>query len=194
MVLGQDERLSEAVRTDFQRSGLAHLLAVSGQNVVLLAMLALGGGMVAGIGLRARLAVALALVVVYVPLAGGGPSIQRAGVMGGAGLVAALAGRPASRWYALGLAAAATLALNPRVSGEPGWQLSFAAVVGLLALVPRWREGLRRAAAARAGRGRRGGDRGRDGRDRAADGASTSSRSRSPRCRPTSPPRPRSRR
>jgi competence protein ComEC len=145
MVLGQDERLSEAVRTDFQRSGLAHLLAVSGQNVVLLAMLAVGAGMVAGIGLRARLAVALALVVVYVPLAGGGPSIQRAGVMGGAGLVAALAGRPASRWYALGLAAAATLALNPRVSGEPGWQLSFAAVVGLLALVPRWREGLRRA-------------------------------------------------
>src|SRR4051794_6312225 len=145
MVLGQDERLSQVVRTEFQRSGLAHILAVSGQNVVLLAMLALAAGMVAGIGLRARLAVALVLVVVYVPLAGGGPSIQRAGVMGGAGLVAALAGRPASRWYALGLAAAATLALNPRVSGEPGWQLSFAAVVGLLALVPRWREGLRRA-------------------------------------------------
>ena len=120
MVLGQDERLSEAVRTDFQRSGLAHLLAVSGQNVVLLAMLALAAGMVAGLGLRARLAVALALVVVYVPLAGGGPSIQRAGVMGGAGLVAALAGRPASRWYALGLAAAATLALNPRVVGRAG--------------------------------------------------------------------------
>jgi competence protein ComEC len=145
MVLGQDERLTEEVRTDFQRSGLAHLLAVSGQNVVLLAMLALGVGMVGGLPLRARLALALALVVVYVPLAGGGPSIQRAGVMGGAGLVAALAGRPASRWYALGLAVVLTLALNPRASGEVGWQLSFAAVVGLLALAPRWREGLRRA-------------------------------------------------
>ncbi|HYI20057.1 MAG TPA: ComEC/Rec2 family competence protein [Solirubrobacteraceae bacterium] len=145
MVLGQDERLSEAVRTDFERSGLAHLLAVSGQNVVLLAMLVLAVGMLTGLGLRARLAAALGLVVLYVPLAGGGPSIQRAGVMGGAGLVAALAGRPASRWYALGLAAVFTLALNPRASGEPGWQLSFAAVVGLLALVPRWREGLRRA-------------------------------------------------
>ena len=145
MVLGQDERLTEAVRTDFQRSGLAHLLAVSGQNVVLLAMLALGAGMVAGLPLRTRLAVALALVVLYVPLAGGGPSIQRAGVMGGAGLVAALAGRPASRWYAVGLAVVVTLALNPRASGEVGWQLSFAAVVGLLALAPRWREALRRA-------------------------------------------------
>ena len=145
MVLGQDERLGEDVRTEFQRSGLAHLLAVSGQNVVLLAMLALGIGMAVGLRLRARLALALALVLVYVPLAGGGPSIQRAGVMGAAGLVAALAGRPASRWYALGLAAVVTLALNPRASGEVGWQLSFAAVVGLLALAPRWREALRRA-------------------------------------------------
>jgi competence protein ComEC len=144
MVLGQDERLGEAVRTDFQRSGLAHLLAVSGQNVVLLATLVLGLGTLAGLDLRARLGAALLLVALYVPLAGGGPSIQRAGVMGGAGLVAALAGRPSSRWYALGLAAAVTLALNPRAAGEPGWQLSFAAVAGLLALVPRLRAALRR--------------------------------------------------
>jgi competence protein ComEC len=95
-----------------------------------------------GLGLRARLLTALALVSLYVPLTGAGPSIQRAGVMGAAGLVAALAGRPASRWYALGLAAAVTLGLNPHAAGEPGWQLSFAAVAGLMALVPSWRRRL----------------------------------------------------
>ena len=95
-----------------------------------------------GIGLRARLVLALALVAFYVPLTGAGPSIQRAGVMGAAGLVAALAGRPAHRWYALGLAALVTLALNPRASGEPGWQLSFAAVIALLALGPPLRSAL----------------------------------------------------
>jgi competence protein ComEC len=145
MVLGQDERLSEDVRDDFKRSGLAHVLAVSGQNVMLLAILVLAAGAVAGIGLQARLVIALALVAFYVPLTGAGPSIQRAGVMGAAGLVAALAGRPAHRWYALGLAAAVTLALNPRASGEPGWQLSFAAVVALLALAPPLRASLARA-------------------------------------------------
>jgi competence protein ComEC len=134
MVLGEDDRLDEEVRDDFQRSGLAHLLAVSGQNVVLLCILVLGGCALMGVPLRLRLLLALASVVAYVPLAGGGPSIQRAGVMGAAGLVAALAGRPASRWYALGLAAAATLALNPRSASDPGWQLSFAAVLSLLAL------------------------------------------------------------
>src|SRR5215203_6032895 len=112
------------------------LLAVSGQNVMLLCLLVLAVGAATGLPLRSRLVAAVLLVALYVPLAGGGPSIQRAGVMGIAGLVAALAGRPASRWYALGLAAAVTLALNPLAAGEPGWQLSFAAVAGLLALAP----------------------------------------------------------
>src|SRR4051812_32744214 len=132
MVLGEDERLSDSVRDDFQRSGLAHILAVSGQNVMLLAILVLFAGSLTGLPLRPRLLLAVALIAVYVPLAGGGPSIQRAGVMGIAGLVAALAGQPAQRWYALGLAAAVTLAINPRSAGEPGWQLSFAAVAALL--------------------------------------------------------------
>jgi competence protein ComEC len=134
MVLGEDEALADGVRTDFRRSGLAHILAVSGQNVMLLAALVLGIGAVMGLPLRPRLCLALVLVALYVPLAGAGPSIQRAGAMGAAALVATLAGRPGSRWYALLLAAAATLALNPRVSGEPGWQLSFAAVLAMLVL------------------------------------------------------------
>jgi competence protein ComEC len=56
--------------------------------------------------------------------------------MGAAGLVALAASRPASASYALLLAAAATLAANPRVAGDPGWQLSFAAVAGILAARP----------------------------------------------------------
>jgi competence protein ComEC len=142
MVLGEDERLAEPVREDFRRSGLAHLLAASGQNVMLLAALALPLLAALGLGLRARLTGALLLVAAYVPLAGAGPSIQRAGVMGGAGLLAALAGRPASRAYALLLAAAATLVLNPRAAGDPGWQLSFAAVVAILLLAGRIRDAL----------------------------------------------------
>jgi len=136
MVLGQDDAIEEPVREEFRRSGLSHLLAASGQNVMLLAILAIAAAGALGAGLRVRLLVAMALIALYIPLAGGGPSIQRAGVMGVAGLVAALAGRPASRWYAVLLAAAATLAVNPRASGEPGWQLSFAAVIALLALSP----------------------------------------------------------
>jgi competence protein ComEC len=146
MVLGQDEAIETALRDDFRDSGLAHLLAVSGQNVMLLAALALPALMLAGLGLRARLAALVALIALYVPLAGAGPSLQRAGVMGIAGIVAMAASRPASRSYALLLAAAVTLAWNPRAWTDPGWQLSFAAVAGILAIGVPLSRGLRRMA------------------------------------------------
>jgi competence protein ComEC len=148
MVLGQDEDIDTALRDDFRDSGLAHLLAVSGQNVMLLAALALPGLALAGLGLRARLAALVALIALYVPLAGAGPSLQRAGVMGVAGIAAMAASRPASRSYALLLAAAVTLAWNPRAWTDPGWQLSFAAVVGILAIGVPMSRGLRRVAEA----------------------------------------------
>jgi len=144
MVLGQDEALSERMRDDFQTSGLSHLVAASGQNVMLLCALVFGLSALVGLPLRSRLLLALALIALYVPLAGAGPSIQRAGVMGAAGVTAALAGRPASRWYALLLAAAATLAINPRAAEEVGWQLSFAAVVAIMMLAAPLGERLRR--------------------------------------------------
>ena len=147
MVLGQDEAIAEGVREDFRASGLAHLLAVSGQNVMLLVALALPLLAVAGLGPRGRGVLLLGLVALYVPLAGAGPSLQRAGVMGAAGIAAMTLSRPASRWYALLLAATATLALNPRAWEDPGWQLSFAAVVGILCLGVPLARALTRAAA-----------------------------------------------
>lgn len=134
MVLGEDEQIDESTRQDWRDSGLAHLLAVSGQNVMLLVALALPLLALARVGPRARGAALLVLVALYVPLAGAGPSLQRAGVMGVAGIAAMTLSRPASRWYALLLAAVVTLALNPRAGGDPGWQLSFVAVAGILAV------------------------------------------------------------
>ena len=131
-VLGEDDRIDHRTREDFQRSNLTHLLAVSGENVILLCVLAWPLLAVLGLTLRARLIGALCLIAIYVPVTGAGPSIQRAGVMGAAGLIAALADRPRSRWYAVLLAVAVTLAINPRADGDVGWQLSFAAVVGIL--------------------------------------------------------------
>jgi competence protein ComEC len=153
-VLGQDDRIPDDVRDDFRRSGLAHVLAVSGQNVMLLAILATPLLALAGVPLRTRLITIALIIAVYVPVAGAGASIQRAGVMGVAGVVASLASRPTARWYALGLAAAVTLAIDPRATADIGWQLSFCAVAGLLILAPslirllaRDRGGIRRALA-----------------------------------------------
>ncbi|HEX2392569.1 MAG TPA: ComEC/Rec2 family competence protein [Solirubrobacterales bacterium] len=149
-VLGEDEGVDERTAEDFRRAGLSHLLAVSGENVTLLALLALPLLGALRIPLRERLVWVLGLIAVYVPLAGAGPSIQRAAVMGAAGLLATLAGRRGSRLYALGLALLVTLAIDPGVAADVGWQLSFAAVLGILLLA----SPLREAIAARLGTGR----------------------------------------
>jgi competence protein ComEC len=148
-VLGEDGALDSRTTEDFRRSGLSHLLAVSGENVTLLALLAMPLLGALGIPLRERLAWVLGAIAVYVPLTGAGPSIQRAGVMGAVGLLATLGGRRSSRLHALALAALLTLAIDPGVGADVGWQLSFAAVLGiLLAASP-----LRRAICARIGSG-----------------------------------------
>lgn len=133
-VLGEDERVDDRTVEDFRRSGLSHLLAVSGQNVALLALLAMPLLAAFGIPLGTRLVWILGAIVVYVPLAGAGPSIVRAGVMGALSVLATLAGRRASRLYGLLVAAVVTLAIDSRLAADVGWQLSFAAVLGILAL------------------------------------------------------------
>ncbi len=146
-VLGEDERIDPATEEDFRRAGLTHLLAVSGQNVALLALLAMPLLAALGMPLRTRLLWVLGLIALYVPLAGAGPSIQRAGVMGALSVLATLAGRRSSRLYALAVAATVTLAIDPGIGSDVGWQLSFAAVLGILALA----QPLRRWIAARSG-------------------------------------------
>ena len=168
MVLGADEDIPAAMSDDFKDSGLAHVLAVSGQNVALLAALAWPLLAAAGLGRRGRLVGVAVLIALYVPVTGAGPSILRAGVMGLAAVVAAFAGRPASRWYALLLAAALTLACDPRA-----WQdVGLAAQLRgrgrhLRARAPARRRDARAARAAPHGRCA---DRGGDARHRSADG------------------------
>jgi len=148
-VLGEDEEVDAVTVEDFRRAGLSHLLAVSGQNVGLLALLVMPPLAALGMPLRVRLAWVLGAIVVYVPLAGAGPSIVRAGVMGGLTVLATLAGRRSSRLFGLAAAAIVTLAIDPRVAADVGWQLSFAAVVGIVALATP----LRRALGGRGWRG-----------------------------------------
>ncbi len=141
-VLGDDDELDQGTKEDFIRAGLSHLTAVSGENVTLLALLAMPFLAMFGVPLRERLLWTIALIAVYVPLAGSGPSIQRAGIMGAVGLLATLQGRRTSRLYALALAAVVTIAIDPSVAGNVGWQLSFAAVLGILLLASPIREWL----------------------------------------------------
>ena len=136
IVLGEDEGLSSELRESFRASGLYHLLAVSGQNVALLA-----GGVLALAWLLAvpRLVaegVILVAIAAYVVAVGWQPSVVRAGIAGALASLAWLASRQRDRWYCLLLGAAVLLAWNPYSLLEPGFQLSFLAVAAIFVAVP----------------------------------------------------------
>ena len=103
-------------------------------TVVAIAALAL----LRALGLRRRAAVAgaAAVMAAYCLACEGGASVARAGVVGGLGLAAELRSAPRERWYLLLAGLALLLAHQPRAIGDPGLQLSFAAVVGLFAIAP----------------------------------------------------------
>jgi competence protein ComEC len=137
IVLGDTAALSPGLRKDFQASGLYHLLAVSGQNVVLVAAGALILAWLAGVSRWIGELGALAGIACYVLAVGPQPSVIRAGIAGSLASLAWLSGRLRDAWYALLLAAIALLAWNPYLVYDPGFQLSFAAVGAIFTVVPR---------------------------------------------------------
>src|SRR5438067_4278033 len=144
VVLGDEQALSANLRDRFRASGLYHLLAVSGQNVALVAAGALMLAWLLGIPRWLGQLGALVSIGGYVLAVGPQPSVLRAGVGGALGSLAWLTARSTDRWYFLLLGGLALLAWNPYAVFDAGFQLSFAAVVAIFLLAPRianWLEG-----------------------------------------------------
>jgi competence protein ComEC len=137
VVLGDEQSLSETLRQRFRASGLYHLLAVSGQNVALVAGGALALAWLLGLPRWLGQLGALAAIAGYVLAVGAQPSVVRAGVSGALVSLAWLAAREADRWHFCLLGALALLAWNPYTLLDPGFQLSFAAVLAIFVAVPR---------------------------------------------------------
>lgn len=118
------------------RSGLFHLVALSGLHVALL--LVLLSGVAHGFGLHPALrdSAGIALALLYGLLAGPVPSMGRAVLMGLLFLLARLADRPSPGLWAWSLSLAGLLLYDPRWILDAGFQLTFAATFGILLLQP----------------------------------------------------------
>lgn len=143
MVLGDDEYVAATVVEDFRRSGLLHIMAVSGENVVLLCGMWSFALALLAVPRLARTVALLPVVAVYVLLTGASPSIVRAGVAGIVGLLAVLASRPSDGWLLWLVPAAWLLTVNPNALFDASFQLSFGAVAGLLVMARRFTTVLR---------------------------------------------------
>ncbi len=141
--------ITERVWTVMQRSGLAHLLAISGLHI----------GLVAGTAFlfiryaiclwpwlalrvaahRVAAVAALLTALAYLLLAGAPVPTQRAFMMTGLVLVGLLLDRDAISLRLVALAACVVLAIDPAALFGASFQMSFAAVTALVAFYERWR-------------------------------------------------------
>ncbi len=141
IVMGRDANMPSELTEAFRETGLAHFVAVSGSNIVLVTALVfllctplMGRNW-------ATLPAAVSLVL-YTLLAGAEETVVRAGIMAAIVLLGYWLGRPHSGMAALGAAAIAMTAVQPRLAAEAGFQLSVAATAGLIAFSPWIRHGL----------------------------------------------------
>ena len=149
LLLGLRGQLSEELVEDFRRSGTSHLLAISGLHLGILLVLTLGALQWA-LGRHTVIPVVLALAIlwVYVVISGASASVIRAAIMGSVYLAAIGLGRPReSLLPALALSAVIMTAVSPEVATQISFQLSFAAMAGIVLALP-WQETASRSIAA----------------------------------------------
>lgn len=141
MAAGERGGVSNSDYTALSRSGIAHLLAVSGMHVCFLVSLL---SFLTGADPRRRAAVCLPVVAVFTLAVGGSASALRSCVIWAFALLAPVLGRENDPWSALSAALCFLLLLNPLSAANVGLQLSFAAVAGITLVTPRASKALAR--------------------------------------------------
>lgn len=137
LVVGDDAALPEEMEEEFRRTGLTHLLAVSGTNLTIVLALVLAVARASRAPPQALVVVGLLGVVGFVLLARPEPSVLRAAGMGVVGLAAlGLSSRGGVR--ALCVAVLVLLFCDPWLARAAGFVLSVSATAGILLLAPRF--------------------------------------------------------
>lgn len=131
LLLGQG---SPAEKDDFRRSGLLHILAVSGSHLAIAAALGMWLLRIAGLSWGLRQAALGLLIIGYAWLTGGNPATLRALAMGLAVLAMGLTAREPHRLAAVALAATVLVVADPANARSLGFLLSLCAVLGIVTL------------------------------------------------------------
>ncbi len=149
---GDEAQIDAGTRERFARSGLAHVLSVSGLHLAVVALgawRALQALLLRLPGLGARFdvrrgaaAACIPVTALYALATGATVPVLRSGVAAGLVFGSILLGRRASASSALAIAALALLGLDPGCLVDVSFQLSFASVAGLVALARPFRDAL----------------------------------------------------
>lgn len=140
LVLGQKDHLSREIRSAYSSSGAMHVLAVSGLHVGIIYLILVW--LLRWLGTRGALGWLRLLFIItalwsYALITGMSPSVMRASTMFTAIAIAQGISRSTNIFNSIAGAALVLICFNPLITEEVGFQLSFAAVLGIVLLQPK---------------------------------------------------------
>lgn len=137
MVIGDTSKQSEEFKNEMRRSGLTHLVAVSGANFAIVSAFVLWGMQFIFRRTHYRIIATAIALGAFIALVRPSPSVLRAAAMAAVLLAAHASRRGRDSLPALGFAIAAVVLLDPFQARDPGFALSVLATAGLLLFAPR---------------------------------------------------------
>lgn len=137
MVLGDTSKQSLEFKTAMRRSGLTHLVAVSGANFAIVSSFVLWCMQFLFSRMRLRLSATAVSLICFIALVRPSPSVLRAAAMAAVLLVAMGSRRSRDSLPALGFAIAAVVVADPWQARDAGFALSVMATAGLLLFAPK---------------------------------------------------------
>lgn len=134
LVLADRSEINFETKTEFVNSGVIHVLAVSGLHVgyVLIIVVFIFGRF----GIYTRASLTILALIFFMLLTGASPSVNRATIMSIIIIIAYLTNRNTNLVNSVSLAAIIILLINPMELFNPGFQLSFSAVLSIAVIYP----------------------------------------------------------
>ena len=135
ILLGIESGIPADLYDKYNTTGTSHIIVISGSNISFVSSLfALTFGRI--LGKRRAYWITIAGIVLYVLLVGADAAVVRAGIMGGLFVTAIYLGRRSTAYVALLASALVLTLINPLALWDAGFQLSFAATLGLILFAP----------------------------------------------------------
>lgn len=145
LLLGDQGTMSNDLKDKLNKTGLRHIIAISGQHIVILMNMLLPFLLSFGLWKRQAILISFIFLILFILLTGMEASAIRAGIMGGVVLMAQYLGRMQYSLHTLTFAAALMLLQNPLLlTRDVGFQLSFLATLGIILAFPLFRKLLRK--------------------------------------------------
>lgn len=137
ILIGSRKGIPTNLLTAFNRTGVTHIIAISGYNITIISVMIMNLCLAVGLHRKRAFYVIVIGIIFFTIITGASAAVVRSAVMGILVLFTKFLGRKMKVHNVLAFTAVCMLIVNPKILlDDAGFQLSFLATIGLIYFVP----------------------------------------------------------